>query len=309
MSIQWRQLFDALNIQWRDKGPNTSYGHINISCCWCSDDPSYHLAIKEDTGEYYCLRSSGLHAGRSAPWLLKALGVASEDIDQLLQDYSDGYLPTASVKPVFSLQNISSYQREWDYYEPATSYPEALDYLYTERGYKYPELIVEKYNLRFAKNGRFAGRILFPLSFKGQFAGFTGRSVRNQHPKYLTYALDGAMYVPEERPYIDTLLPWEGPFDSLSIALAVFWVKPVAWLGLALGEGPKLSNLIYLTRNIKRVLIGFDQGQSTLDTRNVFNIVQTLVPDTQRVTLPESFNDPGAMSSEIITDWLEKYKK
>lgn len=256
--IRWRQLFDHLGIEWKDRGSNCSRGHVNIPCPQCGrNDPSYHLTISEETGEYYCYRSPH-HSGRSLPWLLICLQVTPSEIDGLISEFSDDQYVARSAP--------RQKRVDWAKFESAADSQICLDYL-ASRGFDNPRSICLQYDLRFTKYGDNAWRLLFPLTTLTDTVGLTGRALRShQKPRYLTNDPYGSsIYQPRMSGRI--LLLCEGPFDALAAAVAGTDVSiaTTAILGTSLPVERRM-HLAKLAREAIRVIYVPDGDQSRADT-------------------------------------------
>ena len=305
MTINWRALFDHLRVPWRDRGANCSRGHVNCRCPFCGNaDPSFHLTVKEDTGEYYCFRSPGTHSGRSLPWLLLHLGVAAGDaIDAVIEQHSDRRMPAIlTATPPSPVR--------WDRFEPAAEHPAALAYL-EERGYASPEKMCQQYDLRFTRSGRFAWRVLLPLTYEGQTTGFTGRTIADATPRYLTNdPTSGSLYLPAGRHVVPprVLLLCEGPFDALTVARACSRadVLPAALLGTAIPAERKL-HISSLARGVACVVYVPDADQAVSNTYRLIAELE-LIPGVKvkRVPVPRGHKDIAEMTTqtEELQRWL-----
>ena len=250
--IRWRALLDALRIQWRDRGANTSRGNVNLKCPWCGRlDPSHHLTINEETNEYYCYRAPKQHSGRSTPWLLMGLGVKPHLIDGILSEFSDRHQPRSV------LTAVPSSPINWDKFAPADTSAPALEYM---AGRGYPRSVTSAFDLRFTNVGRNSWRILMPLSLFGDVTGFTGRAIiAGTDPRYLmNETFPGSLYLPDRimpAQDVNILLLCEGPFDALSVAVTTSSadVYPASILGVAL-PSERLLHIAALARNAKHVI-------------------------------------------------------
>jgi len=219
--IDWRGLFSEIRRDWKDKGANCSKGNVNICCPWCRNDPSYHLGVSEGRPAFYCYREPNKHSGKNLNWLLHALGQSREEADRLLRRYggASNYKPEPVAPPPLP----SAMMRQWDRFEPATSFDFALEYL-RGRGFPHAGDAVSRYDLRIAPVGKWAGRLLIPYyTVSGDILGWTGRALsRQREPRYLTY-VPGASVPPlitTVRPRARILVAVEGPLDALKVDFA-----------------------------------------------------------------------------------------
>lgn len=318
--ILWRSLFDALRVPWKDRGPNCSSGRVNISCPWCGDqDPSFHLSIDESTSAYFCMRTPGSHhSGRSVPWLLLGLKVHPTEIDALVAQHSDEHPP-----PRLTTSRVQVL--DWDKFESAADHEAPLDYL-RQRGYASAEGLARRYDLRFTRVGRHAWRVLMPLTCPQdgyRVTAFTGRTIRDQTPRYLindpsgaslylptdlgmgrvcVAALQGTALTQEKRLHLsmlagrhDALVMCEGPFDALTLVAS---------------RSPLLAAL-------RGAYYVPDSDQSDSDTyRLIHELEMSLrmpgrdIPHMPRVTrlqLPPYYKDLGEFADDPseVTRWLQ----
>ena len=270
-------------------GNNTSRGYVNINCPLCADDPSYHMRIAEDWSHWYCLRGQG-HKGRSLKylmyWVARRTGMDAEDlIDEL---------PKAANKEPGELRPQREVRNSvFAEFLPADQSQEMLDYL-ERRLFMFPEETVERFNLKYAPSGKWAGRLIIPLT-----AGWTGRSVRDHiEPRYESETNDSGFFLHGKG---ETALLVEGPIDAMKIASVSMQFTVLGMTGSRVS--PALLREIK-SRSIKRVVLIPDSEVSpaqrvslTQELRN--NLPQVIVT---RATLPENpytleaFKDCGEMS-------------
>jgi hypothetical protein len=156
-----RRLFDRHQIPWKDTGPNTHRGNVNIRCPWCPDDPSFHLAVSDHSNEFYCFRNPK-HAGNNLGRIFYALKIPSSE-------WRDYKFTTVERVYIADGRDYSAFR----YFLPASESPEAIDYLYA-RLFERPLEICQQFNLKVAKEGEWAGRLIVPLTI-----GWLGRSMRS----------------------------------------------------------------------------------------------------------------------------------
>ena len=302
--INWRSLLSELRVDWSDRGPNRSTGQITIKCPQCgAADPSRHLAINEATGQYYCFRNPQGHSGKSAPYLLRALGVSPSLVVALLNQYGDGKTAQPS-------KNYVSTDAGWDRYLPAANNPQILSYL-EERGIVRPAEAARIFDLRYAPNGQYAQRVLMPIHQANGKIGFTGRAlVPRITPKYLMHeSVRSGVYLPHVPEELDTLVIVEGPFDALKMAWALEDqpIVPAALLGLALPE-TRLKMLVDLAKRAKHVLVALDSDQPvSVVYRIIREIAVYLTCEVVRCPIPSGSKDPGELSMQGVREWLKPY--
>lgn len=297
MTLRWRELLNHLNIQWTDSSRYAGRNWIAIRCVWCHDDPGFHLGINEDHGGYHCLR--GQHSGKSPHYLLRALGVASDQIDRLLADH--GGQPSSVREPKI-LGDPSPFERRWQALTPANA--AALEYLY-HRGFTDPEGTARRFDLR-SGTGKWAGRLWFKLTnTEGRVVGFTGRSVGRLLPRYWTETAEQTLYLPRPPHPRDRLaLVVEGPMDALRLA-GYPGVLPVALCGLAVTAAKRLR-LLALARRVPTVLLTLDRTVPLVERNRLLNELKPI--NCEPYPLPDGIDDPAELSEKETELWLSQTK-
>lgn len=301
VAIDWRNLFTSIGVAWRDKGSNCVRGNVNISCPMCGNDPSYHLGVSEEIEAYYCYRDSR-HKGRSFLRLLYLLGFSRNEGAKLLNAHQGRAKVVAEVAPRLAI----AINREWQSFRPATSHLPALHYL-EKRGFRNARLTVERYDLRYAPLGKWAGRVLMPLVDNETVLTWTGRAWDNRVPKYLMTAdkIDGAVYVPRLPRSLVVLC--EGPMDALKIAAATEDedISAIALVGKGLNAS-KLLRLARITKG-KTVLFCPDADVAVGEAYNLLNQLATTLDHVfmNLLRLSDGDKDPGDMALEAIPAWIK----
>lgn len=304
--ILWRDMLTYAGVPWVDRGANTSRGHINIKCPWCSDqDPSHHLAIEETSGAYYCRRNPD-HYGRSAWRLLGSLGLWKQ-ADRLLDDYSTTPVTRPTRRPEDKKAPAPLGLR------PATEVLPALHYL-RSRGYDNPEKVVRTFGLTAAPYGRLAARLFFPLT-GGETEEYVGRAIRpGLEPRYLTTSEVSRLYMPLPDQYEGGFLFLvEGPFDALRLQLTITEIfgrrfgAAVALLGLSLTSDKRL-HLKRLIQEADGTCVVLDDDQ---ESRRGWKIAWSLEALTNKgvvsMACPPGRKDLGDATAEETALWLRSF--
>lgn len=166
------------------------------------DDPSEHLAINESTGEYYCYRNPK-HSGHSLPALFWKLKLPKETYANLKGDYTAGFRHSKDEND-YTL---------WRHFGSAANSEECLGYL-RNRMFLDPQGAATKFNLKFATDGEWAGRLLIPMTI-----GWTGRAMRphlEDEIRYKAYTSEDGFYYFGQRS--STAIIVEGALDAMRIA-------------------------------------------------------------------------------------------
>ena len=317
--LRWRDLLTSLQVPWGHH--HTGRGWISLRCPWCgANDPSQNFGINEEHGGYHCFRVAE-HSGKSPYFLLKALGVPTAELDQLIERYGGTpgrtYQPPPEPQPA---HQPNAHASRWErLFRPAADSREALDYL-AERGFKRPVSTCERYDLRTAA-GRWAGRLWFPLrDTDEQIVGYTGRAMRGQAPRYFTQTSETTLYAPRPVPEgATTAIIVEGPFDALRIADALDTATPdepapgyspaypfggavhvVALCGLSLTGNH--FDLFALSRHLPRFLVALD---ASVDKGAANQLIRQLkARRLYRLPLPAGYDDAAEMDNDAIRHWL-----
>lgn len=284
--LDLRKIFDKYRIVWKDRGPNTSQGNINIRCPQCGlSDPSYHLAVAEDGSAYYCFRNPGRHSGRSLAYLFKLLDIPLSN------------LPTSFSKEIKRTEKkVERNYSLFRHFQPAKDDPEALLYLYN-RGFLSPEKICEKFDLRVDKRGEWAGRLIIPLT-----VGWTGRSMRPHiHPRYDAYTDNSGFFLYSNNS--SSAILHEGPLDGIRLG---YLSSQFDYIGKC---GNRLSpTLIYYLRqrcyiNIYNLPDGdVNYIQHNEDTRELATYCTK--SRVVKVDLPDGRKDPAEIPESEARRWL-----
>jgi hypothetical protein len=317
MSLRWRELLDHLHVPWSDSSRYAGRGWIGIACPFCRDDPGFHLGINEEFGYYRCLRSEH-HHGRSAPYLLRALGVGHHEIDALLPAYGGqgggrdeprrGTRPRPPSTPDDARREQLA--RCWARFEPAHQDRDACEYLQS-RGFAHPMRTAEEFDLRVGR-GKWARRLWFGLrDLDRQVVGFTGRSLDVwRKPRYFTQVADEqVLYLPRlPTPQHRLALIVEGPLDALRVADAArrrYHLLVIALCGMSLG-GRKRLQLADVARQVPHFAVALDATVWAVDAQRLLAELRALPPlgQVSRWSLPPGRDDPGEMSDAEVEQWL-----
>lgn len=202
--VDLRSVLDRYRIPWRDRGPNTSAGNVNVPCPWCAgQDTGFHLAISEIGKGYYCWRNSR-HAGKQLSFLFKALHIPFDAIDP--KDLR------APQEPVSAAQQSTKQYDLWSFFAAADADLESLDYL-RARGFSMPQKVCKQFGIRVDKQGGWSGRLLVPLT-----VGWTGRAMRpGMQPRYDSETDETGFFDHSDQKHTSALI-FEGPLDAMRAA-------------------------------------------------------------------------------------------
>jgi hypothetical protein len=188
-----------------------------------------------------------------------------------------------------------------------------------ERGFPDPEVVCQRYDLRYAPYGEWAARVLFPLTDHGHVMGWTGRAILpTLVPKYRMQDVQsskGLIYQPRATRPVSVLV--EGPIDALKINAACHHlpIAAAALTGLAISDWSaadpaRMVRIDNFFQDAVIRLIALDAAVSDAQAdRMRWALAEFRGPNyiISRLRIPAPFNDPGAMDYLSIRRWLQAY--
>lgn len=308
MEVDWQSLLNSIRIPWVDRGRNVSRGNINIKCCWCPDDPSEHLSIALGREAYYCWRNPK-HAGTHFTALLVRLGQTRAEATRLLNDHRVGSSAPHQVKVA---DDPGKFVNAWGRFSSAAADARMIDYL-AGRGFPSPRVLCELYDLRYAREGKWANRLLIPLYHQGKFITWTGRDITGRSElRYMMNVVEGfnPIYAPDRRKlHPQTLILVEGPLGALRISCMTQdepWAC-VALCGKGLGPG-KLLDIRRASHGVRNAIVALDPD-APMST--VYQIIHELAGVIKaryigRARLPGNVTGPDELELEGIKPWVRE---
>jgi hypothetical protein len=306
MPYDWRSLLDQARIPWRVKGPNTSKGNVSIECPFCGDDPSFHFQLSETFDGYRCLRDSR-HNGSHMVRLLVALGYSRTEAQVLLHEHKLDKKPLPpKPRAIEDLTDI------WQRFPPAEDAPHSMRYL-KGRGFTNPMQTAIDYDLRYARAGDWAQRVLIPFAVDGIVVSWAGRATTSYlRPRYRMYdpSPPGLIYVPRVITTEQTVVIVEGQFDALKIAVATERdsVGVIGLSGKNLDSADRLLRLAHVLGKSRRlILLALDPDVSVgVASHSIMLVAQALRwCYVARLHVPVGQEDPGAMSLGDAQKWIQ----
>lgn len=198
--IDWKTLLRDHGVYYTDTGSNAARGNIYIKCPWCGpNDPSQHLGINFETGEWGCWRDSSHRGIKPHRLLMKLLHFTWDEVESLI-----GHVPLmedsmsqvmrmlGSAKPKFPSRpetRTLEFPDEIRKFEGHVSSKPFLNYLNFRRGFNDPRSVVERYGLRYAINGPFRDRLVIPITLHHSLVSWTGRHIGNDPVRYKTLSV------------------------------------------------------------------------------------------------------------------------
>lgn len=253
MAFDWIKFFDARRIEWSDS-QGASSGNVVIHCPLCgSGDHGMHMAVSLQDRGWRCFRVRG-HSGRSVPRLIQLLTMCSwEDACRVAGVASQHLLPDEALIGARALDAIRnpraagvdaatrSTLRLLPEFKPLANRGSGRmfsEYLIYERGYTHFDIgpLARLYDLRYAIQGTFDKRIIFPIYMRGELVNWTGRTISKTNGlRYRTLSADPEKAKENQLPVAKIsvertlynydnvleggreLLIAEGPFDAMKL--------------------------------------------------------------------------------------------
>ena len=288
-----RRILDRYRIVWKDKGANCSKGFVNITCPFCRLDPSYHLQISEDGSWYHCWRNQK-HSG-SVSYLFKKLSIPAKELEGAVRYNRPDVGP--HPKPPQDLEDFGNFHS----FQMGTESTEVLTYL-ESRDFRNPKVVCSGFNLRFAPVGKWAGRLLIPLS-----VGWTGRSMREHiEPRYLANTNeDGFFFYTQKFSRASSVIVCEGALDAIRIATSTESYDVVGKCGGALSAA--LRNFLTDRRYIN-IYNCPDEDVPAHRVRGELTILSFHCMSRRALwlKLPQGVKDAGKLSESEARGWLTK---
>lgn len=305
MNRNWRALFDEIHIPWRDRGKNTSRGNINVCCPLCQNDDGFHMGISETKNAYYCFRNPR-HSGTNVIGLLCLLGVSRSRAIGLLNAYKSSARYIAPVRK----ESLSDVESKWRQFFAASESARCVDYLERDREIPNALHVCRRYDLRYAREGKWANRLLIPIRVNDVVVSWTGRAIRSSLlPKYymMPGSVDSLIYMP--RPARKHLIIVEGPLDALKGAIATEHLD-VSFLAL-LGKNLSYDRMFRIKQacvKTETIYLSLDNSSDVFIT-HTYQYINALAAHfnncyVSRMRIPAVYKDVAEMSLSAIADWV-----
>jgi len=220
MTISVKQLLDDYGIEYAEQGKNIGRGHVGMACPYCGDDPSTHLGIDINTGQFSCWRDDS-HRGTFAKFLSDQLHIPYRKAKELVYEYSDG--TEAPPRPV-RVEQIMKLPAELErIYDGSLNSGFAYKYM-KKRGFS--DDVLNRFPLYASIAGQFSYRVVFPVYVEDMLVAWAGRAIRDDmEPRYKNNnPVEGTFPTNSYVGFHDhasrcrgTLFICEGPMDALKL--------------------------------------------------------------------------------------------
>lgn len=229
MTFDWLGFFARHRVPYVTAGPNVSRGNAAVHCPFCGRaDPSEHMSVNLDGRGWACWRNPQ-HRGKSPVRLVAAL--LNVPLEQAADIVGVRVVNTEHFLDKVKRAYAADPEDDQELKMPAEFRP--LDDSLLARPYvnhlrifrRIPEKtlwpLVELFDIRHARTGPFAGRIIFPVTFSGRLVSWTGRAIGDDSLRYKT--ANGAIsrhllwYDQIVDSGANTIYLTEGPMDALKV--------------------------------------------------------------------------------------------
>jgi hypothetical protein len=325
VAFEWERFFEQNGIPFATGGSNVSRGNVAIHCPFCgAGDEGQHMSVNLNGRGWRCFRRPD-HRGKGAARLVQALinctwerakhivGEAvyiPEDFNAQVHKLLTPPAPPIARKLVLP-DNFKPIKQRWS----AGPY---LDYLTgPDRNFTMKQALrlTDWYDMRYATQGPYKRRVVFPIYFGGKLVSWSGRAIDKQTEiRYKTLSDDPERaeregvgqaigpitdyllwYDDAMEADADTIVICEGPFDACKVdvlgrsegivATSVFTSRPT---------NRQIELLHALLPRYKHRLLLLDRG--TLPT--MLRVQGELTGlGLQLAELPRSLKDPGEFKS------------
>jgi hypothetical protein len=238
--FDWTGFLDSRRIPYVTSGPNVSKGNIAIHCPFCgAADTSQHLSISLEGKGWSCWRKRGEHRGKSPVRLIAALlgcsfaqaadiaGVRTHITEDFQSRVQAALRPQEAIPPSKLLRMPKSFI---PFDQGTVLIRPFRNHIVQTRRIPWDAFLIlgQLFDLRYCTEGKFAGRIIFPIRYRDRLVAWTGRSIRKGET--LRYRAtdpeeDGGDNISDYILWYDELLKerantiyvCEGPFDALKV--------------------------------------------------------------------------------------------
>jgi len=327
MTFNWKSFCNKYHVEYVEKGPNVGRGNINISCPFCSEDPSHHMGLNLKNQFWGCWRSRSHRGKRPQRLIVRLLGCTYSQADELVgssvsRDLGEFRESIERLKGSSKKNKADRHLQMPEEFVPIENKgvtKKFFGYL-VRRGFRKKDVpkLVKKYDLRCATDGRWRNRIIIPVTMPQGLVTWTSRTI-SKHDELRYLSLTNNPEKAKKRgdpPAIlnikDTILWYqmllndggealylvEGPFDSLKLDFygASVGVRSTCLFSTDLRETQLALLSDIATRFVDKILL-LDPGQHT-HSMELLNDLYHL--GFELGELPNRAEDPGDMTQREI---------
>jgi DNA primase len=287
--------FESKRIEYHLPGEdNVSRGWVNIQCPFptCGDH-KWHCGVNLESGMFNCyICGNSGHFTKLITLLEKCSFSKSQTLYKHLLDSKSSWTNPAQAQRSVKIYTEGHYPLE----STETFHQLHLNYL-KNRGFDFPERIIEKYKLRACFNiGKFKFRIIIPYFLNGQLVTFTARDIMGGGITYKDCPPEESAIPVKETLYNidnvkDRILIVEGPGDVWKIGDGAVATSTTNY---SKGQVEMLKRL--KNKGVKKIFIMFDAEKNAIkkaeklawDLESIYGYVEVI-----KLSSP---GDPGEMN-------------
>lgn len=336
-AFDWPQLLQKQGIAYIERGANVKRGEINIRCPFCgSADPSFHLGLNLETGWYSCWRNRAAHSGKSPLRLLMRLLHCSyakaRELAGLGDDYVDpeGFTAAAARlmgrdktqgRPEQARREFLQFDRHFLVIDRnRISTWMAWNYLY-QRGFEEEDIdqLVGLYELKTARDGHYASRLILPYFLDQDLVAWTGRAIGPSEIRYKDLPRDLCIVPPKQTLFNydcirhggEVLVIVEGPLDALKLD---FYGRAFGVRAVGLSTNSITQEQVMLLQDadskfpLKLVMMDNATSSGIVDSMRMKQELAGL-SNLHTVRVPAGRKDAGELSRREVRDWCSSITK
>lgn len=307
--MSWLSFVHDYKIPYEKSGKN----YIEIACCFCGIGHSEHkLALHLHSGKYKCWRDLEYRNTNPVRAVKELARCSWEEAKIIAEQYFDwNFAHKVIEKAKFSAVNYPvDKPRDFMSFGTLPALEEQfLTYLRSRN--LDAKAIIARYNVHYAISGKYARRLILPVTFNNQWYCWTTRTI-DPNEKY-RYVSAGSEEIPnkindflfdeENLTGGKKLFITEGPFDAIKIASFLLpGIQSTSLFGQQVLER-QLSKLVKLRDHYDEMYLALDQD-AKVNAMKTLNQVRCYLPNLKIVYPPgKDFGECNlTQMKEILND-------
>lgn len=294
--IDTKALLESLEIEYSDKGENTTSGWVNITCPFCGDHMN-HCGINTETNLFHCWICS--EKGDIIKLIREIKNISYRHAERLANNY------LMDVGTLYrSEEEKQSYDKCNQEKIPFLSYPKPIFTSAPEPHRKYlesrnfdPDFLTRKYKLKFTFNtGDYRFRIIAPITFDGKEVSWIAADViRKEAIPYIKCPKEQSIISANDCLYnIDTA----GEAVFLVEGITDVWRCGDGFVASMTKNINSAQIQQLIDKNIKKVFVMYD-SDAVIGAKKTANKLSGLFK-TEVIELSDG--DPADLSKEEVTE-------
>ena len=318
----WEALVKDFNIPSRR---GSGGDNIEIHCPYCgASDRSKHLGLHCTSTRYGCWKGKGAHSGRNPSKLLQvllnispeeALTVAMNyfeisDYDWTIESGRNCLLKSIQIPDVpVGFKSFTTTSESYDALSKVEKNTQAVFGAYlVDRGFPL-RFVVDRFNLKYAVEGDYMGRVIIPICWNKNMLSWTGRAITdNLVPRYKAcntsaYAPDMFLLDSDNLTGGKALLVCEGAFDAMKVTSCLInGVHGTSLFGKSI-SAQQINLLMAWAEIYETIYICLDRGEMK-DSLRLKNMLDGYIPNVK--TLFSDRKDFGETPIPELTQEIQQ---